>query len=169
MNITSDFDWSTAAVAMMRELWAEGLTASVIAVRLGRGVTRNAVLGKVHRLKLTASPVKPRTIARPRKPRQPQPGQIRFRQKPKVTVTPLVKLQMMKARPEGHLEPAASGHVSIVQLSAKTCRWPIGDPAHPAFCYCGGLPKDGTPYCEFHADKAYNKRHGLTSKIGARA
>ena len=74
---------------------------------------------------------------------------------------------MMRA--ETHIRPAAlpepqplrlvdlpqDGRVTILHLSDKTCKWPIGDPGSEEFCFCGHGPRDGSPYCEYHARLAY--------------
>ena len=74
---------------------------------------------------------------------------------------------MMRA--DVHIRPAAlpepqplrlvdlpqDGRVTILHLSEKTCKWPIGDPGSEDFCFCGHGPREGSPYCEYHARLAY--------------
>ena len=59
------------------------------------------------------------------------------------------------------------GRVTILHLSDKTCKWPIGDPGHEEFCFCGHGPREGSPYCEYHARLAYqplqDRRHRRVS------
>lgn len=157
---TEKLAWTDERVDLLKKLWAEGLSASQIAGRLGHGVTRNAVIGKVHRLGLSGR-VTPQRTARPRvrKTREPShPG--RSQSMPTAGATAL-KPQMRPepmARPEPQpiLAPVPAGErVNILMLSDKTCRWPIGDPSHEDFGFCGHSPKEGVPYCEYHARMAY--------------
>ena len=153
--------WTDDRVELLKRLWAEGLSASQIAARLGQGVTRNAVIGKVHRLGLSGRVTKTRvTTPRPRKTREPShPGGATFatangqavlkaRSEPKPAPIPEPQPIRLVDRPQGE-------RVSILMLTDKTCRWPIGDPGSAEFCFCGHLPKAGAPYCEYHARIAY--------------
>ena len=134
--------WSDERVAMLSKLWIDGLSASQIARQLG-GVTRNAVIGKVHRLGLSGrdAPSAPRAIAarptRPRPPRRAAPSRPAVR--PDVTAA--------SAAPEG---PGLVNN--LVHLAAHACKWPIGDPKSPAFSFCGRRA-DGR-YCAAHAAQA---------------
>jgi GcrA cell cycle regulator len=156
--------WNDERVEMLKKLWSEGLSASQIAGRLGE-VTRNAVIGKVHRLGLAGRATTSRMKShRPRaramaqaqaKQRMNKPGN-RFGQ----TGNPLVR---------GLFSPDAEPYVSAVEeliiplnerktiqtLMDTHCRWPIGDPQLADFHFCGKTKVNGLVYCEFHARRAY--------------
>ena len=163
--------WTDERVELLKKLWTEGLSASQIAGRLGNGVTRNAVIGKVHRLNLSGR-VQQQRAAQPRQPRKqrepslaPRAGGGGMPSMPTAGTTALKP--MMRA--ETHIRPAAipepqplrlvdlpkDGRVTILHLSDKTCKWPIGDPGSEEFCFCGHGPREGSPYCEYHARLAY--------------
>lgn len=147
--------WTDDRVETLKKLWAEGLSASQIAKEMGGGVTRNAIIGKVHRLKLSgrATPSRP-----PRVRAKPAP-----RAKPAATT-----LSRAPAAPAGKREPAAPPIVpleakplangelaTILTLTNHICKWPIGDPSSPDFSFCGRKSKAGSPYCDSHASQAY--------------
>lgn len=147
--------WTDERVTLLKRLWTEGLSASQIAGRLGNGVTRNAVIGKISRLNLAQR-------ARPSTPRK-SPIERAKRVRPTVSVTPRapqVKAQPIEPQPRPVPQPeplklSEDGRVTILHLSDKTCKWPIGDPGAEDFCFCGHKPREGSPYCEYHARLAY--------------
>lgn len=150
--------WNDERVELLRKLWAEGLSASQIASRLG-SVTRNAVIGKVHRLGLagraTTSRVKshrPRTRPAPTKklakPRFANVGNVAVRNLFPADAEPYVP-------PAEELEIPMPERKSIQTLSESSCRWPIGDPQEAGFHFCGKHKVAGLPYCEFHARRAF--------------
>jgi len=156
--------WTEDRVSTLKQLWADGLSASQIAARLGMGVTRNAVIGKVHRLNLAGRATQPRnSVPRTaRKTREPSiPG--RAPTMPTAGATALKPFAAPTPRPMPLPEPkplrlvdnAKDGRITILHLSDKTCKWPIGDPTHDDFCFCGHGPREGSPYCEYHARIAY--------------
>lgn len=161
--------WTEDRVEMLKRMWTEGLSASQIAGRLGQGVTRNAVIGKVHRLNLAgrAPPPRPAAQQRSRKSREPShPGRQAPQPslpvagntalKPVLRALPAVRPSALAApEPLRLVDTARGGRVTILQLSEKTCKWPIGDPGHDEFCFCGHAPRDAAPYCEYHARMAY--------------
>jgi GcrA cell cycle regulator len=149
--------WTDERVELLKKLWADGLSASQIAAELG-GITRNAVIGKVHRLGLsgraTTSRMKshrPRaraqTARRLMKPRFPNVGNPAFRN--------------LLAEAEPYTPPAEELVIplnerrSIQTLTEVCCRWPIGDPQMADFHFCGRKKVAGLPYCEFHARRAF--------------
>lgn len=155
--------WTDERVDMLKRLWNEGLSASQIAGRLGHGVTRNAVIGKVHRLGLSGR-VTPQRPARPRtrKLREPShPGRQPILPTAGATALKPAQRPEMMPRPAPEPEPIRlvdipkGERVNILMLSDKTCRWPVGDPGSEDFFFCGHAPKDGVPYCEYHARLAY--------------
>ena len=156
--------WTDERVELLKKLWADGLSASQIAAKLAGGVTRNAVIGKVHRMGLSGRVTRNRvSTPRTRKTREPShPG------RPSVAPTPRsIGANALKPLAEIEPEPIADPvpirvadipegeRVTILMLSEKTCRWPIGDPGSEDFCFCGQPPKAGSPYCAGHAALAY--------------
>src|SRR5450432_4321692 len=133
--------WTEERVEQLKSLWTEGLSASQIARALG-GVTRNAVIGKVHRLGL-AGRASPSRSERPRMPMTPKVPSVRSH----VPAAPVVE--------EDPLQLEDGSHATVLTISDRMCRWPIGDPAASEFHFCGHSPKAGSPYCEAHARKAY--------------
>ena len=126
--------WTDERVELLKKLWAEGLSASQIAGELG-GITRNAVIGKVHRLGLSgraksASSSSPRVALAFEMEQEPEPELIE-------NIIPIGQRR------------------TLLELNEDTCRWPIGDPASPEFFFCGGKPLTGLPYCSYHSRVAY--------------
>lgn len=159
--------WTEFRVEELKRMWTEGMSASQIARQLGAGATRNAVIGKLHRLGLSGrTPPARAANARPRRPSQPshpsRPGLM-----PTAGATALKP--QFDAKPSPRPEPAPEPirlvdtprgeRVSILMLSDKTCRWPIGDPGSEDFCFCGAAPRPGGPYCAHHARIAYQPLH----------
>ncbi len=152
--------WTDERVELLKKLWSEGLSASQIAGRIG-GVSRNAVIGKVHRLGLSGRATttrmkshraRPRmaqtTAKRPQKARFAQVGNPALRALYHPDVEPYVPAEEELVIPMGERK-------SIQSLAECHCRWPIGDPQHPDFHFCGKSKVAGLPYCEFHARRAY--------------
>ena len=150
--------WNDERVELLKKLWAEGLSASQIAGRLG-SVTRNAVIGKVHRLGLsgraTTSRMKshrPRArsaaIKRQAKPRFANTGNSAFRALYQGDAEPYVP-------PAEELVIPLNERKTIQTLEEGHCRWPIGDPQEADFHFCGKNKVAGLPYCEFHARRAF--------------
>ena len=136
----SESGWSETRVTTLSQLWRDGLSASQIAKQLG-GVTRNAVIGKVHRLGLSgraaaSAPARaPRTATpRPTRPRRVALAAPAVRKPPVLAYAPA---------PEG---PGLIGDMAL--LGAHVCKWPIGDPKSPDFSFCG-RQADGR-YCAAH-------------------
>ena len=170
--------WTDDKVSMLREFWGQGLSANQIAQRIG-GVTRNAVIGKAHRLGLDGrpSPIKagppgsaPRT--RPAAKRVPVP-RIRL----KVALRRVLQDSTQGRTPASGRTPAAGqaigatqGAVSaaqfgpspalryVVRAGGPACKWPNGDPGDADFHFCGAPAADGRPYCPDHCAIAYVRR-----------
>lgn len=150
--------WTDERVEMLKKLWAEGLSASQVAKQLG-GVTRNAVIGKVHRLGLSGRA----TPSRPARPRAPTPRTLtHVRGRP----DPLVaerrgEAQAVAASPErvetvrDDVETLPAQRATVLTLTEHTCKWPIGDPGRPGFHFCGRGADNNSPYCGEHARLAY--------------
>ncbi|HTJ57305.1 MAG TPA: GcrA family cell cycle regulator [Devosiaceae bacterium] len=176
--------WTEERVELLKKLWLEGFSASQIAGELGDGVTRNAVIGKVHRLKLSGR-AKPASAAAPRPrptaaPRTSAPRRVsapaasvrttlgnaikerRMVSAPMIGATALKISEEMEI--EAYVAPQTSElfipvdqRLSLLELSESTCKWPIGDPLTADFYFCGQHANDGHPYCEFHSRKAYHQ------------
>jgi len=140
--------WTDDRVETLKKLWLDGLSASQIAKQLG-GVTRNAVIGKVHRLGLSgrAAPSQPQRPAfrAPRPPRPAAPPQPRRIEAAQPAAQPLPALPAILEAP---------GTATVLTLGAHMCKWPIGDPSTDSFTFCGRRQGDG-PYCNEHARVAY--------------
>ncbi len=132
--------WTDERVTLLKQLWGEGKTAAEIAKVLGDGVTRNAVIGKAHRLKLSgrASPIQ---------------------QNKKTKATQTREKSVLQDNSKGASFAAEkaprSGGVKMADLKDRMCRWPIGDPRDKNFVFCGEEAMPGLPYCEEHAKLAY--------------
>ncbi len=169
--------WTDERVELLKKLWMEGLSASQIAGELGDGVTRNAVIGKVHRLKLSgrARPVSSAPRARP----VPRPPIRRIGtsssalsaaaniMKRRIVSAPMIGATALKVNYELETELEAAPQpvelfvpehqrVSLLGLTEQTCKWPIGDPLTKDFYFCGQHAEGERPYCEFHSRRAYH-------------
>ncbi len=140
--------WNDERVELLKKFWSEGLSASQIASKMG-GVTRNAVIGKVHRLGLSgrATPAKPqRGCDREVEIAAPEPvGHAR------------AEIDKLIVEPE-FIEPAilsGGDMATVATLKGNMCKWPIGDPAKDDFHFCGQSAPTGKPYCAYHAQLAF--------------
>lgn len=156
--------WDDERVDCLKRLWCQGLSASQIAAQLG-GVSRNAVIGKVHRLGLS----------RPDKETSAEGVNIFFEH----AVCGVANENLTSSVPTGDHESydtvsdGLQGHevslphggnvalevvvqsVSLMELNAHMCRWPLGDPTSKQFRFCGQPVDHGTPYCADHGRVAY--------------
>lgn len=185
--------WTTERVELLTKLWAEGLSASQIASELGN-VTRNAVIGKVHRLGLSGRTKTSGAAAKPRRATsapaaEPAPAKVAAavadsapvaetqmnataktatQTTQRTTQTVVSGANALKITPEeddivGDLTPVAAPEVavpvsqraSILTLTERTCKWPIGDPNDEDFYFCGRSCDAASPYCEYHRTIAY--------------
>ena len=155
--------WTDERVELLTKLWAEGLSASQIATELG-GATRNAVIGKVHRLGLSGrgkAPVqaKPRRTRQARAPRRTvvqatTVGNVALKQVFEEEMEPNQLPQVQTANVAPFVIPLEQRR-SILTLSEQTCKWPIGHPGSDDFYFCGAKCDVSTPYCEAHSRLAY--------------
>lgn len=151
--------WNDERVELLKKLWGEGLSASQIASRLG-GVTRNAVIGKVHRLGLSGRATTSRMKShRPRARAAAQAKRVakaRFPQMGNPTVRGLFQPDAEPFVPAvEELVIPLNERKTIQTLVECSCRWPIGDPQMADFHFCGKTKVQGLPYCEFHARRAF--------------
>ncbi|HJV41584.1 GcrA family cell cycle regulator [Caulobacter sp.] len=141
-------DWSEERTATLKKLWLEGLSASQVARQLG-GVSRSAVIGKVHRLGITVreTPIRQR-VASVR-----APSRMASRQRP-ARETQATRAAPSYERIEEDLLPTSG----ILGLGAHSCRWPIGHPENDDFGFCG-RPKSSArgSYCEQHSQGAFRR------------
>ena len=162
-------DWNEAAIARLRALWDEGHSTAEIGRRMG--VTKNAIVGKAHRLELPARPSPIRRLTDPT--HVARRDQVRRATGPTLPATQAVSQAPTQATAQAVAasEPDAAITVAparpAIQLRAvppprpaarvSTCCWPIGDPGTPSFRFCddGALPNQ--PYCQEHASLAYVK------------
>jgi GcrA cell cycle regulator len=146
--------WTDERVELLKKLWTDGLSASQIAAELG-GVTRNAVIGKVHRLGLSGRGQPTSSIKRQR--RTHSSGIRRVRQMISVGNLALKAEAMAEAelQPRRNVVVPIALKLSIFQLTERTCKWPLGDPGQEDFHFCGHDSLENLPYCEYHAGVAY--------------
>jgi GcrA cell cycle regulator len=149
--------WTDERVELLKKLWSDGLSASQIAAELG-GITRNAVIGKVHRLGLSGRAKSPSSTA---------PRQRKARAHPHImrVARPAMRGNTALAQAfdyEIEVEPELVDNIipmgqrrNILELTEETCRWPIGDPGSAEFFFCGGQTTTGLPYCGHHSRIAY--------------
>ncbi|MDQ2095675.1 GcrA family cell cycle regulator [Rhodalgimonas zhirmunskyi] len=183
--------WTDERVELLKKMWGEGQSASQIAKELG-GVTRNAVIGKVHRLGLSnrssgpakpepkaktaakpeAAKPKPKVEAKPKPAAKPEPV---AEEKPAEAPKPVMSPARAKIIPAGQpLPPQPSANeipaealakvsevekkakkLNLMELTERTCKWPVGDPATDDFWFCGLPVQQGKPYCEAHVGVAF--------------
>jgi GcrA cell cycle regulator len=189
--------WTDERVELLKKMWSEGQSASQIAKELG-GVTRNAVIGKVHRLGLSNRNGGATGEAQPTPPK-PEPANARSAPatpEPAPEPAPADEPVVEAAAPVAEAEPAPAPSappprrqiipagqplppqpsaneispealasvrevekralkISLMELTERTCKWPIGDPATPDFWFCGLPVQAGKPYCEAHVGVAF--------------
>ena len=141
--------WTDDRVEQLKQLWADGLSASQIASKMG-GVTRNAVIGKVHRLGLSgrATPAKPQTG---RKTDRPSALPRKSFADAETDIKPVIP------EPE-FLEPLVldtGDNATMTTLNKNMCKWPIGDPSSDEFHFCGQSTAKSKSYCAYHAHLAF--------------
>ena len=168
--------WTDERVELLKKMWTEGQSASQIAKELG-GVTRNAVIGKVHRLGLSnragaaSTPAPEKKPAKAKAETKPAAKKAPAERVVEVTVTaprkPIVPAgQPLPPQPSANeISPEALAKVnevektakkiSLMELTERTCKWPIGDPATEDFWFCGLSVQQGKPYCEAHVGVAF--------------
>ncbi len=179
--------WTDERVELLKKMWGEGQSASQIAKELG-GVTRNAVIGKVHRLGLSnrtagAAPAKaepkekpapaPKAEAKPKpapKTEPARPAAAAAAAEAKPATPPRRQIipagQPLPPQPSANeISPEALAKVNevekkakkltLMELTEKTCKWPVGDPATDDFWFCGLPAEPGKPYCEAHVGVAF--------------
>jgi GcrA cell cycle regulator len=158
--------WTDERIEQLKQHWTEGKSASQIASLLGNGISRNAVIGKVHRLGLAGRAKSPNSGgSRPRHPapspaarRVPAPRLISASPRMTRGATALAIVPEALAEAESQVLESVvvpmSLRVTIIELKEAMCRWPLGDPTSSEFRYCGSPVASG-PYCAYHGGLAY--------------
>lgn len=138
--------WTEERVELLKQFWGNGMTAAQIAERLG-DVSRNAVIGKAHRLGLS----QPKKTA----PRAPVAAQAPAMKKAPVAPTPAPAAEPMITPKPMPKQP----DVRAEDLPwHRRCQWPIGHPGDPEFRFCGEAAAEGKPYCTKHCVMAYRQK-----------
>jgi GcrA cell cycle regulator len=156
-SMNSEFEWTDDRVRKLRQLWSEGHSTAEIGRRMG--ISKNAVVGKAHRLDLPARPSPIRTGGSPRAPRA-------SRRQPVPTLADTMPLSCLRdadiPAPVEHIAPTVkpARHVAITprRSGSHSCCWPIGEPGTPAFRFCDDPAPLDVPYCYEHARLAYKPR-----------
>ena len=189
--------WSEERVEVLKKMWLEGKSASEIAKELGE-ITRNAVIGKVHRLGLSNREIKSAKVdtdstelkkvqkrGRPRKNQTIVEGQKSSNdtKRGKLNISMGIKnnkTEMNEASKENSKSTevdslgvvsdlseetlktlidieSKSKKISLMDLTERTCKWPIGDPATEKFWFCGHDSEPGKPYCKTHISIAFQQ------------
>jgi len=174
--------WTDERVELLKKMWGEGQSASQIAKEIG-GVTRNAVIGKVHRLGLSnragSGPASAKAGAKPKPTAKVSPKpKVQPKTEPAIKPAPETKSSLPARKqiiPAGQpLPPQPSANeispealakvnevekkakkISLMELTERTCKWPVGDPATEDFWFCGLPVQQGKPYCEAHVGVAF--------------
>ena len=141
--------WTDDRIEMLKAHWDAGMTASQIAEALGEGVSRNAVIGKAHRLGLEA---------------RPSPVKVTEAVSAVVhavvaaaegVVAAVVAPKALPKRPSRAVAPVKPARTTLLDLSEKVCKWPIGHPGEKDFHFCGKAAQASFPYCTEHCAIAY--------------
>lgn len=144
--------WTEERTDQLKILWADNLSCSQIGAEMG--VTRNAVIGKVHRLGLAGRAEKSKLNLQrkgPRKPLGPRKHKS-VRSQP----TPPEAFHVLYEPSIDDMKIPVEQRKQLTELNADTCRWPIGDPQKPdTFFFCGAVPFLDHPYCHAHCRVAY--------------
>lgn len=164
--------WPEEMVNDLRIEIAKGHSASQIAATLNwkypnnpRKITRNSVVGKASRLDLSVgfgSHSKPKDGQPKEKPARPEAmperggAPVRTQpSKPTITVARAIPPKLAPLPAPVPILRKNGDKIGVMQLSNQTCKWPIGDPQDKDFHFCGHLPREGRPYCEYHSRMAY--------------
>lgn len=141
--------WTAERVELLKSRFEAGFSCREIAQDIG--VSRNAVIGKISRLSLSRlKSVSGSCLERKGGPKARRPRVISQHQ----------ILMALHAKPQPPAEEVTmhNGHrCSLLELSQKKCRWPIGNPGAADFWFCGNKPVEGLPYCAGHARIAYQR------------
>jgi len=156
--------WTDERLERLRTRWSQGASVSKISQELGGGISRSAVIGKIHRLGIVElSPHGGARVKRPKgektrhAPRRvlghhvvaQHPGEQRQLPVWVADAKPYIDNPLIDA------DIPRSQRCTFAELSSRTCRWPVGDPSCADFFFCGTEPFPGKPYCGAHCARAY--------------
>ncbi len=151
-------EWNETIIAELKALWAEGLSTAEIGRRLG--ISKNAVVGKAHRLDLSPRPSPIRRSERA--PGTPAPrvtgptlAPLPSRSEPSPVAVASVARVHVEPKAPAPRRLAAVVPVPVARIAA--CCWPVGEPGKPGFHFCDAAAVAGKPYCAEHAQLAYVK------------
>ena len=168
--------WTDERIKQLRQLWSEGQSASKIAEKLG-GVTRNAVIGKIHRLGLSnrsensEKKIITKKRGRPAKVKNTdnfhkQADNNKNKDFSQINSDKFDDLHVDGLEGDKNMLPEATlaniaeleenaKKLNLMELTERTCKWPIGDPATENFWFCGHPSEQGKPYCSNHVSIAF--------------
>ena len=163
--------WDDNNIKMLQKLWDKGLSTTEIAKKMN--VSKNSVVGKVHRLCLKArpSPIKKKENETAEEQEMTAVEQVTAEETTEEVLVEEIKVAPMeetaekevvstkKAEPKKESAKAnkKAKYIKLVELDSHTCRWPIGDPRDEDFCFCGKKVHAGQTYCDEHSQVAYVK------------
>ncbi|MBV8971912.1 MAG: GcrA cell cycle regulator [Sphingomonadaceae bacterium] len=138
--------WTDDRIELLKTHWEAGMTASQIAEALGQGVSRNAVIGKAHRLGLEA---------RPSPVKLTEAAAAVIEAVVAAAEEPVASEPVKPARRPARAVAAKPARTTLLDLSEKVCKWPIGHPGEADFHFCGKPAQASFPYCSEHCAVAY--------------
>lgn len=146
--------WTNEMVEGLKKMWKQGLTTNEIAKNLG--VSKNSIVGKVHRLNLTA---RPSPIKKKEEESEEQIAVVKETPQSQVETKTVKKISPApaEAKPAAEKTAGSSACLRLTELDNHSCRWPIGDPRDDNFCFCGKKVRGGQTYCEEHSAMAFVK------------
>lgn len=158
-------DWTEERITELTRLWNDGLSTAEIGKMLG--ISKNAVVGKAHRLRLSSRPSPIRRMAiRPAAPRVPR--ETRLSNMPSLpqtaAMTPAKSHMVASAPAQPPQQLRARIEAPAPQLSNQRCMWPVGHPGENEFHFCGERALVGKPYCASHCSVAYVKAKPKTGE-----
>jgi GcrA cell cycle regulator len=145
--------WNDERVEQLKRLHAEGLPCSLIAAKLGCGLSRNSIIGKLRRIGLRS--IKPVVTEE-----RPASRDRRRSLHPAANLFPPGDTTVERALPSSALNDAQvplNQRRTLVELGQRDCRWSFDDPGAPDFFFCGAPTVDGLPYCRAHCERAYSQ------------
>ena len=148
--VTTASGWTDERISILSELWDSGKTANEIAEILG-GVSRNAVIGKAHRLGLSSRPS-------PIKQKEVVAEAVTVQATQATAVVDTADEDDSEAEDDSRSAKIPAGGATILQLTERMCKWPHGDPQKKGFHFCGKASVPGMPYCAEHAAMAYQSQ-----------
>lgn len=150
--------WPPERDAALREFWEAGDTASEIAAKIGEGMSRSAVLGRIHRLGLPGR-INPLVVRQPKTFTGEAPKRGRTGSGPGRTLRTLLAPKPDALKERIIVQPPLSRLVTLGDLEGFHCKWPVGNPSQETFRYCAADKEEQGPYCAFHKLIAVSHEH----------